>query len=359
MRERRPGLPAETAGSEQLNDEDFLAGALSLLTDYLHLAPGKTAVLVCDPRVKAVSFALGAIAAHAGISVRTVSVNKKWPAIREELEERCDAALFLESGQSHHTQALRQHLKDGEGAPPAYRLFGATPEAIRGGFRRKRAALRRRNWSLIGAARRAGRLAVRSDGGTRLEVGLDWATPWANTYGECADGYPGVLPPSEVNTRSSDVEGILVVDGAIASNLGWPLDARLAGNPLTLRISRGKVTDVACRQKLVRDLVEDFLSLPQTNEVVEIGIGTNDGIPAFVPSDILLNERFASFHLGIGGADATNPRQNLHLDFILGDCKIYFGNRVALARGRFSHLGPAAIPNRRQYEVPIILHDAL
>lgn len=355
----RPGNPAEAAGCKLADDEEFLAGALSLLSDYLHLAPGNTAVFVYDPGVKAVAFALGAIAARVGVSVQTLSAKTKWPPIREQLEARCDAALFLESGQSHHTQALRQYLKDDEGAPPAYRLFGATPETIRGGFRRKRAALHRRNWGLIGAARRAGRLAVRSDRGTRLEVGLDWATPWANTYGECADGYPGVLPPSEVNTRSSDVEGILVVDGAIGSNLGWPLDARLAGNPLTLRISRGKVTDVACRQKLVQDLVEEFLIVPERREVVEIGIGTNDGIPAFVSSDILLNERVASFHLGIGGADARNPRQNLHLDFILGDCKVYFGNRVALAHGQFSRLGPAAIPNRRQYKVPIILHDAL
>jgi leucyl aminopeptidase (aminopeptidase T) len=291
--------------------------------------------------------------------VRSVSASKKWPVIREQLEGRCDVALFLESGQSHHTRALRQYLKDDEGAPPAYRLFGATPETIRGGFRRKRAALRRRNWDLIDAARRAGRLAVRSEQGTRIEVGLDPATPWANTYGECADGYPGVLPPSEVNTRSADVEGVLVVDGAVGSNLGWPLDARLEGNPVTLRISGGKVTDVACRQKLVRDLVEEFLSLPETNEVVEIGIGTNDGIPSFVPSDILLNERIASFHLGVGGADARNPRQNLHLDFILGDCKLYFGNRLALSRGRFSRLRPAAISNPRKYEVPVIMHDAL
>ena len=358
MRGRRPG-PAELAGRELAADEKFLAGASSLLSDYLHLASRKTVVFVCDPRVKAVSIALAVIAARAGISVRTVSATKKWPVIREQLEDRCDAALFLESGQSHHTRALRQYLKHDEGAPPAYRLFGATSETIRGGFRRKRAALRRRNWDLIDAARRAGRLAVRSDRGTRLEVGLDPATPWANTYGECADGYPGVLPPSEVNTRSADVEGVLVVDGAVGSNLGWPLDARLEGNPVTLRISRGKVTGVACRQRLVRDLVEEFLSLPQTNEVVEIGIGTNDGIPGFVPSDILLNERFASFHLGVGGADARNPNQNLHLDFILGCCKLYFGNRLALARGRFSRLPAAAVPNRRKYEVPVIMHDAL
>lgn len=358
MRGRRPGPRAETAGRELADDEEFLAGASSLLSDYLHLAPGKTAVFVYDPRVKAVSFALGEIAARAGFPVRTVSAKKTWPAIREQLEGRC-AALFLESGLSHHTQELRQYLKNHDGAPSAYRLFGATPETIRGGFRRTQAALRRRNWALIGAARRAGRLTVRSERGTRLEVGLDPTTPWANTYGECADGYPGVLPPSEVNTRSADVDGVIVVDGAIGSNLGWPLDARLAGNPLTLRISRGKVSDVACRHRLVRDLVEEFLSVPQTNEVVEIGIGTNDGIPGFVPSDILLNERVASFHLGVGGADARNPRRNLHLDLILGDCTVYFGNRVALARGRFSPLGSAAIPNRRRYEVPVILHDAL
>ena len=358
MRGRRPGPRAETDARALADDREFLAGAASLLYDYLHLAPGKTAVFVCDPRVKAVGLALAAIAARAGVPVRIVSAKEKWPAVREQIEGR-SAALFLESGESHHTQALREYLKGDAGAPPAYRLFGATPETIRGGFRRRQAALCRRNWALIGAARRAGRLAVRSERGTRLEVSLDPATPWANTYGECADGFPGVLPPSEVNTRSADVEGVLVVDGAIGSNLGWPLDARLAGNPLTLRISRGKVSDVACRRRLVRDLVEEFLSVPHTNEVVEIGIGTNDGIPGFVPSDILLNERVASFHLGVGGAAAGDPRRNLHLDFILGDCKVHFGKSVALAGGRFPAPGSAAIPNRRRYEVPIILHDAL
>jgi hypothetical protein len=359
VREPRRGPPGEPAGSELLNDEAFGRGALSLLSDYLCLAPSGKTVFVHDPDVKAVCFAIAAIAARLGVAVRTVSAKLKWSAIRARLEEQCDAALFLESGRSHHTQALRRLLTDREGAPPAYRLFGATAETIRGGFRRKPASLRRRNWDLIVAARRAGRLTVWSRRGTNLEVGLDRAAPWANTYGECADGYPGVLPPSEVNTRSADVEGVLVADGAIGSNIGWPLDARLAGNPITLRVSRGKVTDVACRHRLVRDLVEEFLSVPQTNEVVEIGIGTNDGIPGFVPSDILLNERFASFHLGVGSADARKASQNLHMDFILGDCRIFLGNRLALERGRFPRLAGAATPDRRRYEVPVSLHDAL
>ena len=359
MRERRPATLAEPSGFALLDDEAFVGGARSLLADYLRLARGANAVFVYDPKVRDVCSAIGAVAARSGIIVRTVSAKRKWPAIRSQLEEPCDAVLFLESGESHHTLALKRHLTDREDAAPAYRLFGATAETIRGGFRRRRDALSRRNWDLIGAARRAGRLVVQSDCGTRLEVGLDRAAPWANTYGECADGYPGVLPPSEVNTRSADVDGVLVADGAIGSNIGWPLDARLAGNPVTLRISRGRIVGVDCRHRLVRELVEEFLSVPQTNEVVEIGIGTNDGIPDFVPSDILLNERHASFHLGVGSADARKPSQNLHMDFILGDCRILLGNRLALSNGRFAPLASAPPPDRRRYGVPINLHDAL
>jgi hypothetical protein len=200
---------------------------------------------------------------------------------------------------------------------------------------------------------------VQSNRGTRLEVELDRAAPWANTYGEAADGYPGVWPPAEVNTRSADVDGILVADGAIGSNVGWPLDARLGANPVTLRISHGRITDVDSRHALVRKLVEEFLRVPHCNEVVEIGIGTNDGIPGFVPADILLNERVASFHLGVGSADADSAAQNLHLDFILGDCRILMGRHVALSKGQFARPTIAAIPDWRAYDVPVTLHDAV
>jgi hypothetical protein len=316
-------------------------------------------VLVYDREVEAVCRAIGAVAAGAGAMVRRVSASLGWPAIEARLRARCDVVIFLESDKSHHAQALVRYLSGCRRAPRAYRLFGATPETMRYGFRRRRATLRHRNWDLIERARRSGRLTVESRRGTRLSVQLDRAAPWANTYGEAADGYPGVLPPAEVNTRSADVDGVLVADGAIGSNIGWPLDARLAANPITLCISRGRITDVESRHALVRDLVEEFLSVPHCNEVVEIGIGTNDGIPDFVPSDILLNERFASFHLGVGSADAENAAQNLHLDFILGDCRILAGRRLVLSQGRFARPGPGAIPDRRAYAVPVKLHDAV
>lgn len=349
----------DSTAPRSFGDPAFIRGAGSLLWDYARLTAGQSAVLVYDPQVAAVCRSVGSIAAGAGITVRCVSAELDWPTITTHLRGRCDAVLFLELGESHHTQALLRHLSTAQHAPRAYRLFGATAETIRHGFRRPQALLRRRNWDLIEHARRAGSLTVESDRGTRLAVGLDRSAPWANTYGEPADGYPGVLPPAEVNTRSDDVHGVLVADGAIGSNIGWPLDARLGANPLTLRISRGRVTDVDSRHALVRDLVEEFLRVPQCNEVVEIGIGTNDGIPGFVPSDILLNERFASFHLGVGSADAENAQQNLHLDFILGDCRIRMGRHVALSRGRFSRPTTAVIPDRRAYHVPVTLHDAV
>ena len=342
-----------------LTDPAFIRGAALLLSDYARLRAGQSALLVYDPRVEAVCRAVGSIAADAGIAVASVSTEVDWKAIRAHLAGRCDAALFFELGESHHSQALLHYLSTARHAPRAYRLFGATADTVRHGFRRRRATLRRRNWDLIQHARRAGRLVVQSDRGTRLAVGLDPATPWANTYGEPADGYPGVLPPAEVNTRSADVDGVLVADGAIGSNIGWPLDARLGANPVSLRIAHGRITDVDCRHARVRDLVEEFLTVPDCNEVVEVGIGTNDGIPGFVSSDILLNERFAGFHLGVGSADAEDARQNLHLDFILGDCRVLMGRHVALSQGRFARPAAAAIRDRRAYDVCVTLHDAV
>ncbi len=344
---------------ELLSDKAFIRGAGSLLLDYAGLTAGEAAVLVYDPEVEAVCRAIGSVAIGAGITVRQVSAARGWTAIRRELERRCDVVLFLESGESHHTRALLHYLSTTPHPLRAYRLFGATADSIRHGFRRRQATLRRRNWDLIGRARRAGRLIVESDRGSRLVVGLDRSAPWTSTCGEFADGFPGVLPPAEINTRSSDVDGVVVVAGAVGSNIGWPLDARLAANPVTLRIARGRITDVQSSHALVRDLVEEFLSVPDCNEVVEIGIGTNDGISGFVASDILLNERVASFHLGVGSADAESAEQNLHVDFILGDCRILLGRHVVLSNGRFARPTITAIPDRRTYDVPVQLHDAL
>jgi hypothetical protein len=117
----------------------------------------------------------------------------------------------------------------------------------------------------------------------------------------------------------------------------------------------GENPDAALRARIL----EEFLGVPHCNEVVEIGIGTNDGIPGFVPSDILLNERFASFHLGVGSADAESAAQNLHLDFILGDCRILMGSHVALSKGTFARPTTAEIRHRRAYDVPVKLHDAV
>lgn len=342
-----------------MNDRAFIKGAEALLLDYACFTAGQSAVFVYDPEVEALCHAVGAIALRAGITVRNISAALDWTAVLVHIRERCDAVMFLESGVSHHTWALLDYLATSDRVPRAYRLFGTTAETIRNGFRRPQVSLRLRNWDLIQHARRAGHLTVASDCGTRLEVEIDRTAPWTNTYGEAADGYPGILPPAEVNTRSADVNGILVADGAIASNIGWPLDARLGAHPVTLRISRGRITDVECHHAFVRDLVEEFLSVPNNNEVVEIGIGTNDGIPEFLPPDILLNERVASFHLGVGTADAEKKEQNLHLDFILGDCRIVMGDHIVLSNGQFCEPTSEVIPDRRLYDVPVSLHDAL
>lgn len=341
-----------------VRDRAFIQGAESLLSDYVRLAAGQSAIFVYDAEVKAVSSALNSIAADAGIIGSCVSAELDWTAIEKQLALRCDAVVFLEGGKSHHTRALLHYLSTSPTPPRAYRVFGGTAHTIRHGFLRRQDVLRRRNWDLIAHARRGRRLIVESSRGTYLRVGLDPTAPWTNTYGESADGYPGVLPPAEVNTRSAEVDGVLVVDGAIASNIGWPLDARLGADPVTLRISQGRIIDVDCRRRLVRHLIEEFLCVPECNEVVEMGIGTNDGIREFVASDILLNERFATFHLGVGSADAAIPEQNLHLDFILANCRILMGSHVALSNSSFTP-PTTVVPDRRSYEVKVSLHDAL
>src|SRR6266545_3130776 len=99
----------EATAPELLSDHALARGAASLLSDYARLTAGQSAVLVYDPEVEAVSRAVGSIAASAGIAVRQVSADLDWTGVHKHLNSRCDVVLFLEAGESHHTQALLYH----------------------------------------------------------------------------------------------------------------------------------------------------------------------------------------------------------------------------------------------------------
>jgi hypothetical protein len=347
------------AVSDLLRDPLFVRGARSMLLDYCGLGRGGRTLFICDPCVKPVCLAVEKIAAAEDISTKRVSAFLDWDHIRTQLEDGFTSAIIFQFAASSHTQPFIEFLTRREHSFHAYRLFGSSAETLRQGFRRRRSALRARNWGLIQTARRAGCLRVESDCGTHLRVGLDSGASWSNSYGEFADGYPGVFPPAEVNTRSLDVDGVLVADGAIGSNIGWPLDVRLANLPITLRIVQGKVVDADCRHRLTRDLLWEFLRKPHCSEVAEIGIGTNDGISEFVPSDILLNERYAGFHLGIGSTLSKRLDRSLHLDFMLADCRMWMGRHLAFHKRKFVLPQIAKIPDRIGFPVNIRLHDAL
>jgi hypothetical protein len=339
-------------------DPSFSRGTECLLLEYVGLRSGETLLLVHDPRVEAVAEQLTLVAEGVHARVRCVSADLDWPSIAARLDD-CDVALFVELDASHHTAAVLDYLAGRACAPRIYRFFGATIETVCNGFRRSQPLLRCRNLRIIERALAADALAVVSRSGTDLELRVDRTACWTSTCGECADGYPGVLPPAEINTRTADVDGTLVVDGAIASNVGWPLDARLRANPVTLHVESGTVTKVECEHALVEQLLEEFLAVPGANEVVEIGIGTNDGIPGFSAADILLNERYASFHLGVGLADERDPRRNIHIDFILGDCIVTAGHFTILEHGCFAAALDDTTSPLPILDVAVRLHDAL
>ena len=69
--------------------------------------------------------------------------------------------------------------------------------------------------------------------------------------------------------------------------------------------------------------------------------------------------RHASFHLGVGSTNSKDPRRNLHLDFILANCRIGLGSQTVLNSGKFFLPDAKAIPERQNYAVEINLHDAL
>ena len=156
-----------------------------------------------------------------------------------------DAVVFLESRRRAITRGRCCATSRPAIAPAApYRFFGATAESVRSRFRRRQDALRRRNWDLIEHARRAGRVTVRKHRGTRLEVDsigqrrgpILTARPRTATPGSCRP--PRSTPGAPTSTASSWPTGRSGPTSAGRSTRDW------CANPVTLRIARGRITDV-------------------------------------------------------------------------------------------------------------------
>lgn len=249
-----------------------------------------------------------------------------------------DVVLFLEDQKSSHSLQVVQMIKAGlMGKTRLYRYYNACDETLLTGFCQTRSVLQELNNKLIGLGSRSRRIHVESDNGTRLSCDLSNDYLWVNSCGNF-HRLPGVLPPSEVATYSPNVNGTIIADGALAANMGLEFDPRLSDSPIKLTIADSLVEHWECDATVMKFLLDSYFKKENTRRVGEVGIGTNTGMTDFFPFFCHMNERYPSFHLGLGAHHQgmlCEWRCNFHLDVITEKCQIAFDDKIVHKNNEF------------------------
>lgn len=197
------------------------------------------------------------------------------------------------------------------------RIISASPEFFTHAMNRGPEELSSRNAALLERFMKARRLRITSAGGTDLRVELNPDRfAWLSNRGVWRPGPFMVMPPGEVATFPDSVDGVLVADGAFNVNVLTRVDARLAANPVTVRVQAGHAVDWECADPDVQKLIDTCYKTPNATRVGEVGFGTNNGIPEYIALNSHINERTPGLHIGFG-------QHNQNLSVIDYDCDIH------------------------------------
>lgn len=270
--------------------------------------------------------------------VASVHVEPAGPYDERELDGYDLVALASMTISVHRTEILR-YLGTGRRHQRIYRLFNFSPELFKLALAVEQSTLNALNESIIRAARTTRVVRVTNCSGTDLTIELVPDGGWTNSCGLFAGRFPAVLPPGEVNTYSPYVTGVVVGDGALNSSFGFPGDPRLVSHPVKLLIEDSRVLDCSCHDPVTSQVLSAFLGVDNADRVGEVGFGTNEGITEWVGFVSHINERHPGLHLGLGTSSQTQDKVGwscpLHLDVILDQCTILFGDVPVFHDGRW------------------------
>ena len=208
-------------------------------------------------------------------------------------------------------------------------MVNITPEVMLGGMRADFNAVDRLSQAVLDRVRQARYVRATTAAGTNIFAEIEPAYRWFKTSGIISPEKWGNLPGGEVFTAPGEVNGVFVVDGVV----GDFLCARygiLRETPLTIHISRNRITTVECVNKeLEREFWEYTHADANSDRVGEFAIGTNIGVKAVV-GNILQDEKFPGIHIAFGdpyGAHTGAPwKSTTHIDVVGLGFNIWLGN---------------------------------
>lgn len=207
-------------------------------------------------------------------------------------------------------------------------MVNITPEIMLGGMRADFNAVDRLSQAVLDRVRKAKYVRATTPAGTNIFAELDPEYRWFKTSGIISPEKWGNLPGGEVFTAPGEVNGVFVVDGVV----GDFLCARygiLRETPVTIHISRNRITSVECANKHLEQEFWDYTHTDANSDRVgEFAIGTNIGVREVI-GNILQDEKFPGIHIAFGdpyGAHTGAPwKSTTHIDVVGLGFNIWLG----------------------------------
>jgi leucyl aminopeptidase (aminopeptidase T) len=325
---------------------DLIPGAENAVRTCLAIKPGERVALLADDASRPVAAALerALIEAEAVVdAVRIESVSdrpmRSTPQALLEALARADAGILCVQPQEGELAVRMAIVGAVERRRIRYaHMVGVTPRIMREGLRADYHLVDRLSRTLCERMRTASRLTVRTDAGTDFVATFDPALAWVKTSGLINARYWSNLPAGEVFTTPDSVDGTFVCDGTAGDYFNGKYGS-LAGFPLVLRISGGRLVGAECaREDLQRDFWDYCHTDANSNRVGELAFGTNFGLREMI-GVLLQDEKCPGVHLAFGDPYGSQTHADwtsrTHVDVLTRGCNVWIDDEQVIAEGRY------------------------
>lgn len=317
--------------------EEFREGARNAATTCLRIDPSEKVTLITDEITAPIAAAIAAELDAIGCTWNAFVVEelasrplKGMPSDVLEDMETSQVSIFAVQVQPNELQSRmqmtdvvnRRHMRHAH-------MVNITPEVMTAGMRADFNAVDRLSQAVLDRVRKAKYVRATTPAGTNIFAELEPEYKWFKTSGIISTEKWGNLPGGECFTAPGEVNGVFVVDGVV----GDFLCARygiLRETPLTIHISRNRITTVECANKqLEREFWDYTHTDANSDRVGEFAIGTNIGVDHVI-GNILQDEKFPGIHIAFGdpyGNHTGAPwKSTTHIDVVGLDFNIWLGS---------------------------------
>jgi leucyl aminopeptidase (aminopeptidase T) len=285
----------------------------AVIHDCLGVREGEEVLVICNPVTRALGDRMREEAAGAGAEAVLVVMDERAshaaepPASVANAMLRADAILVPTIQSLSHTAA--RNAASAAGARVAT-LPGVTEEMLARAMSADVAGLRRKGKAVADALDAAGGATITSGDGDVLRLDLN-GRPGIPDSGDMTEpGAFGNLPAGEGFISPASGDGVLVVDGSIAS-IG------MVSEPARLTVEGGRLVEATGPEG------ERLLELltahgPDGTAIAELGIGTNE--KAILTGEILEDEKIlGSCHIAFGASAGIGGTVQVpvHLDCVV------------------------------------------